>query len=65
MYDVDFNAPTAIIMGSEEKGISLELLRITEEWVKIPLQGKIESLNVSVATAVVVFEAVRQRGLSS
>jgi 23S rRNA (guanosine2251-2'-O)-methyltransferase len=57
----DCNQPIAIIMGSEEKGISYELLKMAEEKVKIPLKGEIGSLNVSVATAVIVYEALRQK----
>ncbi|MCH7402434.1 23S rRNA (guanosine(2251)-2'-O)-methyltransferase RlmB [Belliella kenyensis] len=61
MYDADFKAPTALIMGSEEDGISQELMGISDEFVKIPLSGNIESLNVSVAAGVVIYEAIRQR----
>lgn len=59
----DFNKPLAIIMGSEGEGISPEYLKLTDECIKIPMSGEIESLNVSVATGVVLFEALRQRGL--
>ena len=58
---IDYKQPIAIIMGSEEKGISHELLKMAEEKVKIPLRGEIGSLNVSVATAVIVYEAIRQK----
>lgn len=61
MYDADFSLPTALIMGSEEDGISQELMGISDEFVKIPLSGNIESLNVSVSAGVVVYEAIRQR----
>lgn len=57
----DFNRPVAIVMGSEGEGISEEYLKLTDETVRIPLLGEIESLNVSVATGVILFEAVRQR----
>lgn len=61
-YDeADYNGPVAIIMGSEEKGVSEEYLKLCDEVVKIPIIGEIESLNVSVATGIVLFEAVRQR----
>jgi len=56
-YDVDYKKPTAIIMGSEENGISSEYLKISDMQVKIPIMGEIESLNVSVAAGVIVFEA--------
>jgi 23S rRNA (guanosine2251-2'-O)-methyltransferase len=61
MYDADFTLPTALIMGSEEDGISQELMGISDEFVKIPLSGNIDSLNVSVSAGVVVYEAIRQR----
>lgn len=61
IFEADFSQPLAIIMGSEDTGISSDLLNITDEKVKIPLQGTIESLNVSVATSIVCFEVVRQR----
>lgn len=62
LYDADFTKPTAIIMGSEDKGISQEILKMCNERLSIPLKGNIESLNVSAAAAVMLFEAVRQRG---
>jgi 23S rRNA (guanosine2251-2'-O)-methyltransferase len=61
IYDADFKQPTAIIMGSEENGISSEYLKRSDVQVKIPMVGKIASLNVSVATGIVLFEAVKQR----
>lgn len=60
-HESDYNGPVAIIMGSEEKGVSEEYLKLCDEIVKIPIIGEIESLNVSVATGIVLFEAVRQR----
>ena len=59
--DVDMKVPVAIVMGSEDKGIDEDLLNITTEHIKIPQQGQIESLNVSAAAAVLMFEVVRQR----
>ncbi len=61
IYNADLTAPSVIIMGSEEDGISGEYLRRADEKVKIPLQGTIASLNVSVATGVILYEALRQR----
>ena len=61
MYDADLKKPTVIIMGSEEKGISKEVLKLCDEQLAIPLIGSIESLNVSAAAAVMLFEVVRQR----
>ena len=60
-YSKDFSGPAALIMGSEETGISNELLRTCDHMVKIPMLGEISSLNVSVAAGVLLFEAVRQR----
>lgn len=59
----DLTGPMAIVVGSEEDGISPELLRMVDTHVKIPLLGAVGSLNVSVATGVVLYEAVRQRSL--
>jgi 23S rRNA (guanosine2251-2'-O)-methyltransferase len=61
-YMEDYKMPLAIIMGSEERGVSGEYLKLCDETVKIPLKGEIESLNVSVATGIVLFEVVKQRG---
>ncbi len=57
----NMNLPLAIIAGSEEHGISNSLLELSDELIKIPILGKIESLNVSVASSLMVYEAVRQR----
>ena len=60
-YTVDMSIPTAIIMGSEEDGVSPAYLKKTDLKVSIPIIGKTGSLNVSVAAGVLVFEAVKQR----
>ena len=57
--------PTCIIMGAEDKGVSYEHLALCDEWIKIPMCGTIESLNVSVAAGVLIYEAVKQRGFAS
>ena len=62
MYKPDYTPPTAIIMGSEEDGVSPEFLKMCDARAKIPMAGKIASLNVSVATGVILYEALRQRG---
>ena len=62
MYKPDYTPPTAIIMGSEEDGVSPEFLKMCDARAKIPMAGKIASLNVSVATGVILYEAIRQRG---
>lgn len=61
LYEVDFNAPVALVLGSEEDGISPELLKTADFLAKIPMKGKIESLNVSVAAGVAIFEVIRQK----
>jgi len=61
IYDVSFKEPCAIIMGSEGKGINPSVLKIVDDKAKIPLLGDIESLNVSVACGVFLYEALRQR----
>jgi len=58
---VNYEGPLVIIMGSEEKGISPVLLGISDELVKIPMVGNIASLNVSVATGVILYEAFNKR----
>ena len=58
---LDMVGPTAIVMGSEEDGISPEYLKRTDARVRIPLMGQIGSLNVSVATGIILYEAMRQR----
>lgn len=59
--DADFTGPCAIVMGSEEKGIYPALLKICDEKIKIPMAGDFESLNVSVATGIILYEAMKQR----
>ena len=61
LYDADFRKPTALVMGAEDTGISKEVLKLCDEQLAIPLIGHIESLNVSAAAAVMLFEVVRQR----
>jgi 23S rRNA (guanosine2251-2'-O)-methyltransferase len=61
LYTADFRRPVAIVVGAEDTGISASVLKLVDATVRIPLQGGIASLNVSAATAVVLFEAVRQR----
>lgn len=61
IYDVDYTLPTCIVLGAEDKGVSNDLIRISDSLAKIPMSGEIASLNVSVSAGVVVYEAVRQR----
>lgn len=60
--ETKFTDPVAIVMGSEEDGVDPEHLRLCDEMIRIPLFGKIESLNVSVAAGVLIYEVIRQRG---
>ncbi len=59
--DIDFTAPVAIVMGSEDTGITDEVLRNCDELAAVPMLGNIGSLNVSVAAGVMIYEVVRQR----
>lgn len=61
VYEADFTKPTVIVMGAEDKGISRDILNLCDIQAGIPLVGRIESLNVSAAAAVILFEARRQR----
>jgi 23S rRNA (guanosine2251-2'-O)-methyltransferase len=61
IYKPDYTAPTAIVMGAEDVGISFELMRNSDYLTKIPMMGEIESLNVSVSAGIILYEAVRQK----
>lgn len=61
--ETDFSVPAAIVMGSEDAGVAPEHLRICDELVRIPQSGTIQSLNVSVAAGVLIYEVVRQRNI--
>lgn len=63
--EAEMTLPVAIVMGNEEKGIYEENLKLCDEQVRIPMVGTIESLNVSVAAGVFIYEVVRQRGISA
>jgi 23S rRNA (guanosine2251-2'-O)-methyltransferase len=63
-FDADFQGPVALVMGSEDEGIAKDILRLSDERVRIPILADLDSLNVSVATGIVLYEAVRQRGLN-
>ncbi|PIW70822.1 MAG: 23S rRNA (guanosine(2251)-2'-O)-methyltransferase RlmB [Ignavibacteriales bacterium CG12_big_fil_rev_8_21_14_0_65_30_8] len=58
---IDYNMPTALIMGNEQKGIRRLTFEKCDHLIKIPMEGKIQSLNVSVSTGVILFEILRQR----
>ena len=59
--NADMKSPLAIVMGSEDTGVSAQILKLADEQLRIPILGQIESLNVSVSAALMIYEAVRQR----
>lgn len=59
--DTNLTGPLAIVMGAEDTGVSPEIIRLRDDLVKIPINGKISSLNVSVAAGVMIYESIRQR----
>jgi 23S rRNA (guanosine2251-2'-O)-methyltransferase len=61
LYDLNLSGPMVLVVGSEEDGISDAILRDADDLARIPLKGKIGSLNVSVAAGVAMYEVVRQR----
>ncbi len=63
-YQSDLKGPLAIIMGSEDKGVAPERLKASDAVIKLPMLGKVGSLNVSVAAGAVLYEVNRQRNLS-
>lgn len=64
VYEADFSVPCAVVMGNEETGISKEVLHHSDEKIKLPIGGKTQSLNVSVACGAILYEAVRQKLVS-
>ncbi len=63
-HDVDYTVPTAILMGTEKEGVSSKALELCDEEVIVPMCGMVESYNVSVACAIILVEAQRQRRLA-
>ncbi|WP_213521526.1 23S rRNA (guanosine(2251)-2'-O)-methyltransferase RlmB [Nonlabens sp.] len=61
LYDIDLNIPLALVMGSEDRGINPSTLKTLDHIVKLPMQGDIASLNVSVACGAMLYEVVRQK----
>ncbi|MBF0197489.1 MAG: 23S rRNA (guanosine(2251)-2'-O)-methyltransferase RlmB [Planctomycetes bacterium] len=61
LYDVDFSGPIALVMGAEEKGLRSLTQKNCDQVVRIPMKGEVDCLNVSVATGVCLYEALRQR----
>ncbi|WP_192458529.1 tRNA (guanosine(18)-2'-O)-methyltransferase TrmH [Musicola keenii] len=62
--DVDYTRPTCILLGQEKTGISAEALALADQDIIIPMIGMVQSLNVSVASALILYEAQRQRQLA-
>ena len=62
--EADWRAPCAIILGPESEGLTPEEIRAADQAIKVPMQRNVQSLNVSVAAGVILYEAARQRGLS-
>ena len=61
IFEIDWTMPAAILVGNEHRGVSAEALQIADQKIYIPMFGMVESLNVSVATAVILYEVCRQR----
>ncbi|WP_181858144.1 23S rRNA (guanosine(2251)-2'-O)-methyltransferase RlmB [Polaribacter sp. WD7] len=61
IFDINFNQPIAIVVGSEDRGVNPSVLKMVDYKAKLPLLGEIESLNVSVACGAFLYESVRQR----
>ena len=64
IHEIKLNKPVLIIIGSEKNGISKNLIKICDEIGKIPIYGKTQSLNASVAAGIIIFEAVKQRQIN-
>lgn len=61
LTDIDFTLPTAVVLGNEHRGIDRDMEKASDKEVYIPMQGMVQSFNVSVAAAVILYEAWRQR----
>jgi 23S rRNA (guanosine2251-2'-O)-methyltransferase len=61
LYDLDLTGPTAIVMGDEAKGVNRMLLELVDEHFLIPMRGKTDSYNVSVATGIILYEVMKQQ----
>jgi len=64
LYELDLTKKTAIVLGNEHRGVTVEAAELADENFLIPMHGMVQSLNVSVAAAVVLYEALRQRSNS-
>ena len=65
VFESDLTLPTVVVMGAEDKGISKDVIRRADQLIRIPMAGNFDSLNVSVAAGMVLYEAMRQRLLSA
>lgn len=63
MYDLDLKGPLGVVIGSEGRGVSRLVREACDFTARVPMTGRIDSLNASVACAVLLYEAVRQRGI--
>jgi 23S rRNA (guanosine2251-2'-O)-methyltransferase len=63
LHEMDFAEPCAFVMGSEDKGVFAGLMKICDGVFRIPMKGEFESLNVSVAAGMIMYEAMKQRGV--
>ena len=61
IYEAEYDVPTVLVMGGEDEGVSGDIIKLSDKVTQIPMQGTINSLNVSVAGAIIMFEAARQR----
>ena len=61
LYELDLASPAALVFGNEQRGVSEEAVRLADASVLIPMMGMVQSLNISVACAVTLYEALRQR----
>jgi TrmH family RNA methyltransferase len=64
-FNVDYTVPTVIVMGQEDEGVLEEIVNISDELIQIPMPGSAESLNVAIASGIILFEAVKQRIMAS
>src|SRR5690606_31729212 len=61
VHEADLSIPSVVVMGAEDKGISRDVVRRADKLIHIPMAGSFDSLNVSVATGMILYEAMRQR----
>jgi 23S rRNA (guanosine2251-2'-O)-methyltransferase len=61
VYESDMTIPTVVVMGAEDTGISKDVLKRADQLIRIPMAASFDSLNVSVAAGMVLYEALRQR----